>query len=121
MEIVNLSPNDNLVAVIRKCNRNFKQLAWSASQSLKKQGILDSTSINAAFAAITQSISELESVTIPQAVSSEVSSQISNAYPPVGSYVMAASAPSYAGTTWSQVDSVTTDGSTVIPIWERTA
>lgn len=44
-----------------------------------------------------------------------------NAYPPVGSYLMAQSSPasSYLGTTWQQVDTVGTTGGLSIPLWQR--
>ena len=44
-----------------------------------------------------------------------------NAYPPVGSYLMAQSSPasSYPGTTWQQVDTVGTTGGLSIPLWQR--
>lgn len=135
MEILDLSHNDDLIAVIRKCNANFKQLAFSASQGIKAQGRASSSG---AEAMVADAINELTNVTIPN----EVASQIANAdipgavsdaidaldisqmvVPPVGSYLMAQSDPSstYAGTTWSQVDTITTTNVTLIPLWQRTA
>lgn len=144
MEILDLSHNDDLLAVIRKCNANFKQLAFSASQGIKAQG---RTSSGEAEAMVANAVNELTNVTIPN----EVANQISNAdisgavddaidaldisqmvsdevasqmvVPPVGSYLMTQSDPSstYAGTTWSQVDTITTTNATLIPLWQRTA
>lgn len=144
MEIIDLSHNDDLVSVIRKCNANFKQLAFSASQGIKAQGRASSSG---AEAMVADAINELTNVTIPN----EVASQITNAdipgvvddaidaldisqmvsdevasqmvVPPVGSYLMTQSDPSltYAGTTWSQVDTITTTNAMLVPLWQRTA
>lgn len=144
MEILDLSHNDDLLAVIRKCNANFKQLAFSASQGIKAQG---RASGNAAETMVADAVNELTNVTIPnevagqlsnldvpgmvddaimdvdipQMVSDEVASQM--VIPPVGSYLMTQSDPSstYAGTTWSQVDTITTTNATLVPLWQRTA
>lgn len=144
MEIIDLSHNDDLISVIRKCNANFKQLAFSASQGIKAQGRASSSS---AEAMVADAINELTNVTIPnevasqlsnldvsgmvddaitdadipQMVSDEVASQM--VVPPVGSYLMMQSDPSstYAGTTWSQVDTITTTNVILVPLWQRTA
>lgn len=144
MEIIDLSHNDDLLAVIRKCNANFKQLAFSTSQGIKAQGRASSSG---AEAMVADAINELTNVTIPnevanqianadipgavddaidaldisQMVSDEVASQM--VMPPVGSYLMSQGDPSstYAGTTWSQVDTITTTNATIIPLWQRTA
>lgn len=144
MEILDLSHNDDLIAVIRKCNSNFKQLAFSASQGIKAQG---RTSSSEAEAMVADAVNELTNVTvpnevanqiasadipgavddaidaldIPQMVSDEVASQM--VVPPVGSYLMTQSDPSsmYAGTIWSQIDTITTTNATLIPLWKRTA
>lgn len=144
MEILDLSHNDDLLAVIRKCNANFKQLAFSTSQGIKTQGRVSDSN---AEAMVADAINELTNVTVPnevasqltnadvpgmvngaidalnisQMVSDEVASQMT--MPPIGSYLMMQSNPStaYAGTTWSQVDTVTTTNAVLIPLWERTA
>ena len=144
MEILDLSHNDDLIAVIRKCNTNFKQLAFSTTQSIKAQGRSSSSS---AEAMVADAINEITNVTVPnevasqlsnsdipgmvddaidaldisQMVSDEVASQM--VVPPVGSYLMTQSDPSsmYAGTTWSQVDTITTTNVMLVPLWQRTA
>lgn len=144
MEILDLSHNDDLLAVIRKCDTNFKQLAFSASQGIKTQGRVSNSN---AEAVVANAINELTNVTIPnevagqiasadvpgmvddainamdipQMVSDEVASQTT--VPPIGSYLMMQGNPSmaYAGTTWSQADTVTTTNAVLIPLWERTA
>jgi hypothetical protein len=131
MEIVDLSHNDDLLAVIRKCNTNFKQLAFSASQNLKAQG---RSSGSSAEAMVADAINEITNVTVPAEVSAQIASQdipqmVSDAVaaiaivPPVGSYLMSQTNPSgtYTGTTWQQVDTISTDSSTIIPLYQRTA
>ncbi len=56
-------------------------------------------------------------------VATEVSAQMPGAFPPVGACMLMQADPSgsYPGTTWQQTDSVTTDTSVVIPLWERIA
>lgn len=66
MEILDLSHNDDLLAVIRKCNANFKQLAFSASQGIKAQGRASSSG---AEAMIADAINEITNVTIPDEIS----------------------------------------------------
>lgn len=146
MEIAKLSQNDDLLAVIRKCNVNFRQLAWSARQSLQKQSRIDMEDVSSEIDGITQSIVELENVILPQMVSDEVDAKVPAEVtmqiaaadipqmvsdevaaqlptPPVGSYLMTQTDPAttYPGTTWQQSDTITTDGSNVIPLWERIA
>lgn len=146
MEIAKLSQNDDLLAVIKKCNINFQQLAFSARQAIKKQSRIDMGGVDEEIRTITQSISELVNVTLPQMVSeqvaavvpAEVTTQIAAedipqmvsdevasqmVVPPVGSYLLMQSDPStmYAGTTWQQNDTVDTTGGAQIPLWERTA
>jgi len=145
MEIVNLTHNDDLFAIARKCNTNFKRLASSINQSVKKQSRIDSevtaedlanavntlvqvaipnevtaqiASADIAGQVATEVSEQITAADIPQMVSDEVASQVS---PPVGAYVMSDTMPSYPGTTWVQADTVTTTGSLVIPLWERTA
>jgi len=145
MEIAKLSQNDDLLAVIRKCNVNFRQLAWFARQAIQKQSRIDMDDVSEEIDGITQTLVELENVIlpqmvndavdtkvpvevaaqiaavdIPQMVSDEVAAQMTVL--PVGSYLMTQTDPAaiYPGTTWQQSDTVTTDGNVVIPLWERT-
>lgn len=152
MQIVDLSQNDDVRAVIEKCNLNFKELAFFARQSIKKQGrqnddnteqmiivavndLVTITIPSEVSYQINQSdipgkvsneVAEqlqdaIDEADIPQLVEDEVTEQMSQAFPPIGSYIMMQSNPSssYQGTTWQQADSITTDTSVVIPIWER--
>lgn len=144
MEILDLSHNDDLIDVIRKCNTNFKQLAFSTTQSIKAQG---RSSSSGAEAMVADAINELTNVTVPN----EVASQIANTdipsivndaidaldisqmvsdevaaqavVPPVGSYLIMQTDPSvmYPGTTWQQTYTIGTTGGPTLPLWERTA
>ena len=127
MEIVNLSQNDDMIAFARKCNTNFKRLAWSSSKAAKALP----QEMAAAIAALNQTLSNAINVTIPNRVTEEVAEQdipgkvsraVREAYPPVGSYMMSDTSPasSYMGTTWSRSGSVATTGGTEIPLWKRT-
>lgn len=146
MEIVNLSHNDSIPTIARKCNQNFKQLAWSSSQAMRKQGRMEEADVSDALVDVYDEIASvagsipsevsaqlsaqdipgkvddaIQAQDIPQMVSNEVASQM--IVPPVGSYLLTQSDPSgiYSGTTWQQSDTVTTDGNVVIPLWERTS
>ena len=144
MEILDLSHNDDLIDVIRKCNMNFKQLAFSAAQGIKAQG---RASGSAAETMVADAVNELTNVTIPN----EVASQIANTdipsivndaidaldisqmvsdevaaqavVPPIGSYLIMQTDPSamYPGTTWQQTYTIGTTGGPTLPLWERTA
>lgn len=65
MQIINLSHNDSLEAAMQKCNLNFKELAFSADQALKKQSRAMQKAINVA-------VDELVSTTIPNEVSNQI-------------------------------------------------
>lgn len=133
MEIVKISPNDTLSSIARKCNQNFRQIAWSSRQAVKSQSRIDSDNVTARIAEIYDEIgrvigsissevsAEVARQDIPRMVSDEVTRQV--VLPPVGSYLLTNTDPAltYANTTWQQTDSVTTDTSVVIPLWERTA
>jgi hypothetical protein len=136
MEIINLSPNDDTSTIARKCNTNFKQLAWSSSQAIKRQSRESTEDIDAEIEAIRQTLSNVIRVTIPNEVSSQISEQdipgqidnvfderISEAYPPINSYIMSQTSPasSYSGTTWQQTDTITTNEGTTIKLWKRTS
>lgn len=144
MEIVNLSHNDSILTIARKCNQNFKQLAWSSSQAMRKQGRMEEADVSDAIVDVYDEIARVAgsiatevssqvaaqdipgkvddaimAQDIPQMVSDEVTAQM--IVPPVGSYLMTQADPSaiYVGTTWQQSDTMTTDGSVIIPLWER--
>lgn len=134
MEIVDLSHNDDLVAVVRKCNLNFKQLYYTLTQSSRKQRRIDNQDIGEALQALDESLIELQDVTMPNAIADAIAALdvpgqitaaleegIPEAYPPIGSYVMDDLTPDYEGTTWQQVGTVETTGSLSIPLWQRTA
>lgn len=153
MQIVDLSQNDDVRAVIEKCNLNFKELAFFARQSIRKQGrqnddnaeqmiivavndlvtitIPSEVSYQINQADIPGKVSDeveeqlqdaIDDADIPQLVEDEVTEQMPSAFPPVGSYIMSQFDPGndYPGTVWQQVDTITTDGSTTIPLWQRT-
>lgn len=127
MEVVNLSHNDDIVTIVKKCNLNFKNIMWQLTKTLRTQQIVDVESLMESITSLSDDVARMESVTIPNEVASQIAAQdipglVSQASaPPVGSYMMSQSSPasSYSGTTWQQVDSVTTDGSVTIPLWQR--
>lgn len=130
MEVVDLSQNDDLIAVIRKCNMNFKQLYYTLTQSSRKQRRIDSQDVDQALQALGDNLAELQNVIVPQTVADsiaamdipgQIAAAIPDAYPPVGSYEISNTMPAYDGTTWVQVDTVNTTGSLSIPLWQRTA
>lgn len=91
MEIVNLSHNDSIPTIARKCNQNFKQLAWSSSQAMRKQGRMEKSDFsdaligvydeiaNVAGSIATEVSSQIAAQDIPQMVSDEVTTQIASA------------------------------------------
>lgn len=143
MNILDISHNDDLVTVIRKCNQNFKQLVFESTQDVKRQG---RSSDSSAEAMVAEAVDDITNVIVPNEVSGQIANQdipgkVSDAIdaldvpqmvedevaaqmtvPPVGSYLMATSNPSstYSGTTWQQAGTITTDNSVVITLWERT-
>ena len=131
MKIANISHNDDLIAVVRKCNANFRELSFSMRQASKKQSRIDSEEMIAAInqvrddmvdTVIPQQVADqIAEADIPQMVSDEVDARIPEAYPPVGSYIISQFDPGndYPGTIWQQVDAVTTDGNVTIPLWQR--
>lgn len=146
MEIVDISHNDDLAIVARKCNANFKQLAFNATQQVRRQGRTSSEELATAISTTVRFLTEttipnevreqisaldvqgmvddaIAALDIPAMVADEVAARIPDAYPPVGANLIMASDPaqSYPGTTWSQTDSIGTTGGAVIPLWQRTA
>lgn len=113
MEIARLTHNDDTFAIVRKCNANFKELAWSARQAIEKQSRIDVEAVTQAISSIQDDILNIVNVLIPGAVD--------QAMPPIGSYVLSDFDPtdSYPGTLWQQVDTITTDGMVQIPVWQR--
>lgn len=129
MEIIELKQSDDLPSVVRKCNANFKQVAWSSNQAVKKQSRMDMSGIDAAFMdmqnrldAMERSIENIE-LSLPGDIADAVSDAIPDAFPPVGSYLMSDTDPGlhYGSTTWTQAGTITADGNTTIQIWKRTA
>ena len=120
MRIINLSHNDDLINVIRKCNENFKQLTWQLTQSSKTQRRTDSETLTREINSLYQTIGELRD-SIPTTVSDAIDEALPQTYPPVGSYILNQFDPSndYPNTIWQQVDTVTTDGNVTIPLWQR--
>lgn len=134
MEIIDLSHNDDLVTVVRKCNANFKQLYYTLTQSSRKQRRIDNQDVGEALQTLDESLIELQNVVMPNAIADAIAAldvpgqitaaleeSIPDAYPPVGSYEISDTMPAYDGTTWVQVDTVSTTGSLSIPLWQRTA
>ena len=134
MEIIDLSHNDDLVTVVRKCNANFKQLYYTLTQSSRKQRRIDSQDVGEALQTLDESLLELQNVVMPNAIADAIAAldvpgqitaaleeSIPEAYPSVGSYEISNTMPAYDGTTWVQVDTIDTTGSLSIPLWQRTA
>jgi hypothetical protein len=86
MQIIALSRNDSIEAIAEKCNLNFKELAFSSEQYVKKQGRIYNAKIQqeisvAVDGLITTTIpnevsNQITDADIPGLVSSEVASQI---------------------------------------------
>lgn len=70
MEIVDISHNDDLRTVAQKCNTNFKQIAFSTEQGLRRQG---RSSDSSAEAMIAVAVAEITNVTVPNEVASQIS------------------------------------------------
>lgn len=69
MQIINLSHNDSIDAIVEKCNLNFKELAFSTSQSIKKQSRIDTSDVASA---INQIVSDLTNIVIPNEVAAQI-------------------------------------------------
>lgn len=125
MDIVNLSHNDDIVTIVRKCNLNFKNIVWQLSKSVKNQQRVDLDDVMEVIASLSDEIATMESVTIPNAVAAQVAAQdipglVEQAtIPPIGAYLMSQTMPAYDSTTWQQVGTVQTSTNVTIPIWER--
>lgn len=65
MEIVNLTHNDDVTAIAKKCNVNFKSLAWSVSQLMKKRVLIMTDTIDGA-------LQQMVDTVIPNEVSSQI-------------------------------------------------
>ena len=128
MNIIDIFHYDDLVTVIRKCNENFRQLAWNTEKTAKLQNV----DVTEALADMQSDINDLATQTIPSEVaaqvtaanipnqvSREVVAQMANYAPPVGSYIIAGQQPSYTGTTWQQAGNVYINTSDTLPIWQR--
>lgn len=139
MEIVDIFQNDELETLARKCNTNFRRLAWATRETVRKQSAIDSKAVNEALQDVNEAMQEiggeinrLENVVIPDTVSTQIDALdipgmiddgVASVIPPVGAYMMSDTSPDamYQGTTWSQVDTVDTTGGLQIPVWQRTA
>lgn len=130
MEIVEITQSDDLMAVARKCAVNFRQMAWYIDQAVRKQGRIDVEDVMTAVSGLSDEITEMVNVTMPNEVAAQIAAQdipgqVEDAVeeattPPVGTYVLADSSPSYAGTTWQQVGTVSVTGGGSVPLWHRT-
>ena len=130
MEIVEITQSDDLMAVARKGAINFRRLATHVEQSVRKQGRINVDGIMEVVSSLADDLAELESTTLPNEVAAQVAAQdipgqVDDAVeeattPPVGTYVLADSAPSHAGTTWQQVGTVSVTGGGSVPLWHRT-
>lgn len=132
MEIVDIFQSDELETLARKCNTNFRRLAWATREAVRKQSAIDGEAVDKALQEIGNGINRLENVVIPDTVSTQldaldiqgmIDDGVARAIPPVGAYMMSDMSPDamYQGTTWSQVDTVDTTGGLQIPVWQRTA
>lgn len=126
MEIVEITQSDDLMAVARKCAVNFRQIAWYIDQAIRKQGRIDVEDVMTAVSGLSDEITEMVNITMPNEVAAQIAAQnipgqVEEATtPPVGTYVLADSAPSHAGTTWQQVGTVSVTGGGSVPLWHRT-
>jgi hypothetical protein len=141
MNILDIRQTDDLAVVARKCDANFKQVSWALRQYTDRQDRQAADEIDKVIRRINDDLTDLahqleslpsmvtnevgmqlSAMDIPTVIEEEVESQMQGIYPPLGSYVLTNNDPGndYPGTYWQQVDSVTTDGSLVIPLWQRT-
>jgi hypothetical protein len=141
MNILDIRQTDDLAVVARKCDANFKQVSWALRQYSDRQDRQAADEIDKVIRRINDDLTDLanqleslpsmvtnevgmqlSAMDIPTVIEEEVESQMQGIYPPLGSYVLTNNDPGndYPGTYWQQVDSVTTDGSLVIPLWQRT-
>lgn len=72
MEIMDLSHNDDLLAVVRKCNANFKQLYYTLTQSSRKQLRIENQDVSEALQALDESLIELQNVVMPNAIADAI-------------------------------------------------
>ena len=151
MEIVELSQNDDIVGIVRKCNANFKQIAWSEVQE-KKRNRTDASDMADAIIAMrndlddfgesipsqiaaqiasmdiagqiaTEVAAQIASMDIAGQIATEVAAQIASIAPPVGSYMIMPTDPSseYPGTTWTRSGTISPSGGSSVQLWRRTA
>ena len=147
MEIVELSQNDDIIGIVRKCNANFKQIAWSEVQE-KKRNRTDASDMADAIVAMRNDLdafgesipsqisdqiasmdiagqiaAQIASMDIAGQIAAEVAAQISSIAPPVGSYMMMPTNPSseYPGTTWTGSGTISPSGGSSVQLWRRTA
>lgn len=140
MQLIELSHNDDVTSIVNKCNINFKNMWFTLKKMTSKQvrnersktddainNIITTTIPNIVASQIAaqdipgQISNAIIQEDIPQMVADEVDQRMPDAYPEVGTYVISDNMPSYSGTTWQQADTITTDSSVTIPVWERIA
>ena len=142
MQLIELSHNDDATSIVNKCNINFKNMWFTLKKMTGKQtryersetdniinNVVDSLVTTTIPNAVTSQIAAqdipgqisnaIAQEDIPQIVADEVDQRMPDAYPEIGTYVISNSMPSYSGTTWQQADTITTDSSVTIPVWER--
>ena len=142
MQLIELSHNDDVISIANKCNINFKNIWFTLKNMTNKQvryersetdsvinsvvdNLITTTIPNVVTSQIAaqnipgQISNAIEQEDIPQMVADEVSQRMPDAYPEIGTYVISANMPSYSGTAWQQADTITTDSSVTIPVWER--
>lgn len=128
MNIIDIFHTDSLPVVIRKCNENFRQLAFNNAQTAKMQNVDVTQALTDMQAEINQMIShtipnevsaQIMAADIPSQISNEVTSQLASWAPPVGAYIIADVMPSYTGTTWTQAGDVYVDTTDTVPVWKR--
>lgn len=130
MRIIDISTNDDTAAIAKKCNINFKQLAFDASQGTKSQSQLDQASVSAALSAVNNRVDALTNTRIPQEVKAQVEAALpamvkaevaKQSVPPMGSYLIMDESPEqlYPSTLWAQVGSVSLSDELSVPVWKR--
>ena len=129
MEILDISQNDDLQAMARKCNANFKQVAFASLQSVKQQSRMDDERISSAMAAAADKLinetlpqqiaAKVDALDIPSIVGEKVgeydipglvaqeAAKIECA-PPVGGYELSSGDPGelYPSTSWAYIGTV---------------
>ena len=136
MRIVDISVNDDTRTIAQKCNTNFKQLAFDASQGTRSQSQLDQAAVSQALSAVNNRVDGLTNRTIPDEVTRQVNEKLPglvaqevarqmpepvDTTPPMGSYLLFDTSPEglYEGTLWEQVGTLQLSDELGIPVWKR--